>query len=42
MELQGCICQENGCNKELKEPSGILKSHSATKLTYDNTTHTDI
>ena len=43
MELQGCICQENGCNKELKEPSGILKSHSATKLTYDKiTTRTDI
>ena len=25
MEMQGCMCQENGCNKELKEPSGILK-----------------
>lgn len=25
MELQGCMCQENGCNKELKEPSGIVK-----------------
>ena len=25
MEMQGCMCQENGCNKELKEPSGIVK-----------------
>ena len=43
MEIQGCVCQENGCNKELKEPSGIFKSHFATNLTYDIiTTRTDI
>ena len=34
MEMQGCMCQENGCNKELKEPSGIVKSHFAYKLTH--------
>ena len=37
MEMQGCMCQENGCNKELKEPSGIAKSNFAYKLTHDNT-----
>ena len=24
MEVHGCTCQENGCNKELKEPSGKI------------------
>ena len=37
MEMQGCMCQENGCNKELREPSGIVKSHFAYKLTHHNT-----
>ena len=35
MEMQGCMCQENGCNKELKEPSGIFKSSFAYQLTHD-------
>ena len=35
MEMQGCMCQENGCNKELKDPSGIVKSPFAYKLTHD-------
>ena len=25
MEVHGCTCQENGCNKELKEPSGKIQ-----------------
>ena len=26
MEVHGCTCQENGCNKELKEPSGKIQN----------------